>query len=120
MGKYRGKLQIVADMLSVVSDNNDAKKTRIMYLANLSWDLLNRYLDDLVEAGLLSFGSSDRYVLTPKGKQFLYMYSEYCKRCEKVEERLNNLDEERKTLENMCLNSKERMKSANREICAQG
>jgi predicted transcriptional regulator len=50
MGKYRSKLQIVADMLSVVS-GNDAKKTRIMYLANLSWDLLNRYLNDLMEAG---------------------------------------------------------------------
>ena len=106
MGKYRDRLQIVADMLSVVS-GNDAKKTRIMYLANLSWDLLNRYLNDLMEAGLLSFGSSDCYVLTPKGKLFLYKFSEYSKRCEKVEEHLNDLDKEKRTLENMCFNMKE-------------
>ena len=106
MGKYRDRLQIVADMLSVVS-GNDAKKTRIMYLANLSWDLLNRYLNDLVEAGLLSFGSSGCYVLTPRGKLFLYRFSEYSKRCEKVNEHLNDLDKEKRNLENMCFNAKE-------------
>ena len=104
MGKYRSKLQIIADMLSVVS-GNDAKKTRIMYLANLSWDLLNRYLNDLMEAGLLSFNSSGCYVLTPKGRLFLYRFSEYSKRCESVDEHLNDLDKEKKDLENMCSNA---------------
>jgi hypothetical protein len=47
MVKYRSRLKIVADMLSVAS-GDDAKKTRIMYLANLSWDLLNRYLDERI------------------------------------------------------------------------
>jgi len=107
MVKYRSRLQIVADMLSVVSGNNDVKKTRIMYLANLSWDLLNRYLSDLVEAGLLSFDSSGCYVLTSKGRLFLYRFSEYCTRCEKVEEHLNDLDKEKRNLENMCFNAKE-------------
>ncbi len=107
MGRYRSRLRIVADMLSVVSNNDDAGKTRIMYLANLSWDLLNRYLDDLLEAGLLSCGSSGCYVLTSKGKLFLYRFSEYTKRCEKVEEHRNNLENEKKRLENMCLNVKE-------------
>jgi len=105
VGKYRERLQIVADMLSVASSNG-AKKTRIMYFANLSWDLLNRYLNDLMEAGLLSSGSSDCYVLTQKGKMFLYRFSEYSKRCEKVEEHLNDLDKEKKDLENMCFNAK--------------
>ena len=109
MGKYRSRLQIVADMLSVVSGNDDTRKTRIMYFANLSWDLLNRYLSDLVEAGLLSFDSSGSgcYVLTSKGRLFLYRFSEYCERCEKVEEHLNDLDKEKKNLENMCFNAKE-------------
>lgn len=106
MGKYRDRLQIVADMLSVVS-GNDAKKTRIMYIANLSWDLLNRYLNDLMEAGLLSFNSSGCYVLTPKGRLFLYRFSEYSKRCEEVNDHLNDLDKEKKNLENMCLNAEE-------------
>ncbi|NIR87762.1 transcriptional regulator [Candidatus Bathyarchaeota archaeon] len=107
MGKYRSKLHIVADMLSVVSGNDGARKTRIMYLANLSWDLLNRYLDDLMGAGLLSFDSSGCYVLTSKGRVFLYRFSEYSKRCERVEERLNDLDKEKKDLENMCFNAEE-------------
>jgi len=106
MAKYRSRLQIVADMLSVVSNNDGAKKTRIMYLANLSWDLLNRYLNDLMEGGLLSFGSSDCYVLTPKGKRFLDSFNLYSRRCEKVEEHLNDLDKERKMLENMCFDAK--------------
>jgi predicted transcriptional regulator len=107
LGKYRSRLQIVADMLSVVSSNDDAGKTRIMYLANLSWDLLNRYLGDLLEAGLLSFSGSGCYVLTARGKQFLWRFSEYCERCKKVNEHLNDLDKEKKDLENMCFNAKE-------------
>ncbi|NIO36932.1 hypothetical protein GTO27_04425, partial [Candidatus Bathyarchaeota archaeon] len=62
MGKYRSRLQIIADILSVVRDN-DARKTRIMYLANLSWDLLTRYLNELIEAGLMRCGRSDHYML---------------------------------------------------------
>lgn len=106
MGKYRKRLEIVADILSVVS-NNDAKKTRIMYMANLSWDLLTRYLNDLMEAGLVRFGSSDRYVLTSKGKRFLDRFSEYCKRRKTVEKQLKDVKSEKMTLENMCLNAKE-------------
>ena len=105
MARYRDRLQIVTDMLSVVRDNNGARKTRIMYLANLSWKLLNQYLNDLMEAGLLSFGGSDCYVLTPKGRQFLDRVGEYSKRREKVEEQLNDVKNERVMLENMCFNA---------------
>ncbi len=106
MGKYRSRLQIVADMLSVVSGNDDSRKTRIMYLANLSWDLLNRYLDNLLESGLLSCDSLGCYVLTRKGKQFLHRINEYSKHCEEVNEHLNDLDKERKDLETLCFNAK--------------
>jgi len=107
MGKYRSRLRIVADMLSVVSDNGDSKKTRIMYLANLSWDLLNRYLNDLMEAGLLSFNSSGSYELTSKGKMFLDRFNEYTRRCEMVEEHFNDLKKEKMILQDMCSNAKE-------------
>jgi len=40
MGKYRDRLQIIADILSVVRDG--AKKTHVMYQANLSFTLLKR------------------------------------------------------------------------------
>ena len=69
-----------------------------MYLANLSWNLLTRYLNKLMEARSVNLGSSDRYVLTPKEKWFIDRFSEYCKRREKVEKLV---------LENTCLNAKE-------------
>jgi len=46
MGKYRDRLQIIADMLSVV--RGGAKKTHIMYQANLSYTLLGRYLSEVL------------------------------------------------------------------------
>ena len=45
MGNYRGKLDIIADILRVVSGN--AKKTQIMYQANLSYRVLQKYLAEI-------------------------------------------------------------------------
>jgi len=101
MGRYRDRLQIIADMLSVI--RGGAKKTQIMYQANLSYRLLIYYLNDVVEAGLVSFGS-DCYTLTRKGKEFLSMHGEYVERCSKLEEQSNDVNEERMTLEKMCPN----------------
>lgn len=39
---YRSRYEIIADMLNVVSGR--AKKTKIMYQANLSYKLLQKYL----------------------------------------------------------------------------
>lgn len=102
MGKYRSRLEIVADILYVVNDNNGAKKTRIMYQANLSYKLLTRYLKDVVEAGLVAFGSANCYTLTWKGREFLRRFGEYCDEREKVEDQLNDVQNERKMLENLC------------------
>ncbi len=53
MGNYRGRLDIIADILNVAS--RDAKKTQIMYQANLSYKVLQRYLADVARAQLISF-----------------------------------------------------------------
>lgn len=103
MGKYRDRLQIIADILSVIRDG--AKKTRIMYQANLSYTLLTNYLNEVVAAGLVSFGSEDCYILTRKGKEFLGMYGEHAKRCSKLEEQSNGVNEEKMALEKMCPNT---------------
>ena len=104
MGRHRSRLEIAADILSVVS-GNDAGKTRIMDRARLSWDLLNRYLNELLEVGLVSFGSSDRYVLTPKGRWFLDRFGEYSRRRERVERELRDVRRERVRLERVCFNA---------------
>jgi predicted transcriptional regulator len=98
---YRKKLDIIADMLTVASSG--AKKTQIMYQANLSHRLLKKYLEVIGKAYLLSFKRKQRhYVLTPKGKQFLEVYKEYSKRTKFVEKRLNDVDGKKRMLENLC------------------
>jgi predicted transcriptional regulator len=98
---YRRKLDIIADMLLVAS--NGAKKTQIMYGANLSYSLLKKYLEEMRKAYLLSFERKKRhYVLTSKGKQFLEVYKEYSKRNKSVAKRLDDMDYRKKMLETLC------------------
>jgi len=100
MGKYRSKLQIIADILLVAS--KAAKKTWIMYQANLSYALLNRYLAEVTDAGLVSFvGSGDCYKITRKGREFLDKFSEYFERRRQLEEQINGMNSEKMDLEKM-------------------
>jgi predicted transcriptional regulator len=102
MGRYRNRLQIIADILAITS--RGAKKTRIMYQANLSYKLLCKYLDEVVAAGLVRFVDGDCYVLTIKGREFLNRHQEYSKHCEMVEEHLNHINNVKSILERMCSN----------------
>ena len=58
-----------------------------------------------MEVSLVSFGSSDRYVLTPKGRWFLDRFGDYSKRRERVERELRDVRRERVRLENVCFNA---------------
>jgi predicted transcriptional regulator len=100
MSKYRDRLKIIADILSIADSR--AKKTRIMYQANLSYRLLCRYLDEVVNAGLVEAEQDDCYVLTTKGKEFLSRHEEYAKRCQSLEEHLNSVNDEKTALVRMC------------------
>mgnify|MGYP001038046767 CR=1 FL=1 len=105
MGSYRSRLDIIADMLRVVSQGG-AKKTQIMYQANLSYRLLTRYLAQVIESCLVNFEHGEGcYVLTSKGKEFLEKYKDYLRRNKRVEERLNSLQDKRKVLEELCSSS---------------
>jgi predicted transcriptional regulator len=98
---YRRKLDIIADMLYAAS--RGAKKTQIMYQANLSYRLLTKYLVEVRKACLINFEREERrYVLTSKGKQFLEVYKEYSRRTKYVEKRLNDVNGKRKVLESLC------------------
>ncbi len=99
MGKYRDRLQIIADILYVV--RGGARKTHVMYQANLSFTLLKRYLAEVLEAGLVSCDDEDRYRLTGRGQSFLDRFGEYSKRCVHVEEELNNVNDEKTVLEDL-------------------
>jgi len=112
MGNYRNRLKIIADILFIASRR--AKKTQIMYQANLSYKLLCRYLSEVVDAGLVNFEDGDCYVLTTKGKEFLNRHEEYSKRCKSLEEHLNNVNSEKVTLEKMCPNANKVDNNSNR------
>lgn len=99
MSKYRDRLQIIASILSIA--NNKAKKTQIMYQANLSYKLLCKYLNEVVDAGLVNL-NEECYTLTSKGRKFLARHEEYSKRCRSLEQHLNNINNEKIALENMC------------------
>jgi predicted transcriptional regulator len=96
-------LEIIADILQVVSQN--AKKTQIMYQANLSYKVLQRYLETITAASLINFETEEQcYMLTPKGREFLQAYKDYSKTNKSIEKRLNDVDSKKKTLEELCAN----------------
>jgi predicted transcriptional regulator len=104
LGSYRGRLDIIVDILSVASQN--AKKTQIMYKANLSYKVLQRYLAEVTEAALIRFESKTRcYVLTEKGKTFLEKYRKYHRSNKQIEKQLNEVQNQRQILEELCSNS---------------
>ncbi len=70
--KRRDYLCIIADMLDIAK--HGAKKTQIMYKANLSFTQLGDYLTFLTENGLLRrtiIGGNETYTTTRKGLDFL-------------------------------------------------
>jgi predicted transcriptional regulator len=103
MGRYRSRLEIVADVLSVVSDG--ARKTQIMYQANLSYKLLIQYLKDVLEAGLVRSDSDDFFRLTRKGVAFLRHFKRYHERRQKLGKQLRGIKDEKVMLENRFLNA---------------
>ena len=66
--KRRTKFDIVIAILDVVSGG--ATKTKIVYKANLNFNLATKYLDFLLEKGLVRT-DSNRYEITKEGKTFL-------------------------------------------------
>jgi len=69
----RSKLQIFEDVLRAI-DNGEYKPTRIMYKSNLSWNPLNRILNNMINLGLVEEKDVKHrkyFFITQKGKEFL-------------------------------------------------
>jgi len=97
--KYRDELGIVADVLHAAG--NGAKKTRIMYIANLSHELLEKYLWATMQSGFLR--SNDvGYEVTEKGLAFLEKYGDFSSKYSKLENELQSAMFEREILKRMC------------------
>jgi len=101
--KHRSRLEIVVDMLSVALAK--AKKTRIMYQSNLSYRLVDKYLESLLGSGLVECDDQSFYSVTERGKEFLQKYAGYLDRCRRIGEEIHGAQRDVLLLENMCFNS---------------
>lgn len=99
MVSYRNRLEIIADILNAVG--NGTKKTRIMGLANLSYKLLEKYLEETVNVGLVHY-NHDCYEVTEKGQFFIEKYGEFSSKYSKIKGELEKMMFEREVLERMC------------------
>ncbi len=66
--KRRSKFDIIVAILDVVSGG--ATKTKIVYKANLNFNLATKYLDLLLEKGLVRTDGSS-YEITEEGETFV-------------------------------------------------
>jgi len=73
VNKNRNSIEIMAKILSL--SNPGAKATYIMYRANLNHGLLQKYIQILMESGLLK-KEGNLYSRTEKGTAFVLKYKE--------------------------------------------
>jgi predicted transcriptional regulator len=78
MAKKRDRLKIIYDILKAVHDkNNRIKPTHILYKSNLSHQMMEEYLADLMSKEFIvenMNGSNKTYSLTQKGYDYLNKY----------------------------------------------
>jgi len=72
--KRRNNVDIVADILRVAMGG--AKKTWIVYRANLNFKIVKDYLSELIEQGLLAASEGSLYRTTERGREFLRQYDD--------------------------------------------
>lgn len=75
--KRRDQLSIIANILDKAREG--ARKTQIMYAANLSFTQLNEYITFLLDQGLIRLHKVDKkeiYIATVRGVLFAQMYTE--------------------------------------------
>jgi len=104
--KYRTRVDIVADVLEVVKERRTAKKTHIMYGAELSYKLLRKYLKMLVPKLLKE--DEETYTATEECRNYLQLYGVYEEEFKKLEthtnKEKNRLSKMRGELERMISN----------------
>lgn len=72
-----------------------------MFAANLSFKLLEKYLDVVVSAGFVQVNDSI-YLLTESGRGFLRLYSDFHERYAKAQELIEALGSEHEKLAQLC------------------
>ena len=99
MSKNRDRLGIVAAI--VAAANFEASKTSIMRQANLSFELLEKYMDIAVNAGLIQL-KNGKYSSTVHGKNFCKEYTHFYERYNQAQRMLQSICLERERLAKLC------------------
>ena len=79
MDKKRNKLEIIRDILQVIKNRNGKiKPTHILYKSNLSYQMMDEYLKELIEKEFIvehRLKKGKTYEVTSKGLSFLEKYN---------------------------------------------
>ena len=104
VSKNRCSLDIVQAMLFIASVR--ARKTKIMYGANLSFHQVEKYLSVLLRSGLLEHDVDCGYLITGAGREFLVLYENYLERSKVLRQEVERNTKDRLQLENICFNNR--------------
>ena len=78
MGKKRSRLEIIRDILEVIRNKSGKiKPTHILYKSNLSYGMMEEYLEELIGKGFIQETSNKgnkSYIITEKGVNYLSQY----------------------------------------------
>jgi predicted transcriptional regulator len=76
MAKRRDKAKIVYDILNIISQNRSVKPTPLLRFSNLSFNLFNEYIEELIKKGLILEKNEEckSYSLTEKGYKYIEKY----------------------------------------------
>jgi predicted transcriptional regulator len=79
MAKKRERLEVIYDILKVIQDKNGKiKPTHIIYKSNLSHQMLNEYLGELIDGEFIiehNTSQGKNYELTQKGFDYIDKYN---------------------------------------------
>lgn len=78
MNRRRDRLQVIHDILKTVKDKGgNIKPTHILYKSNLSHQMMEEYLNELMEKGFIVENRKENnktYSITQKGQEYLNQY----------------------------------------------
>ena len=78
MNKKRDRLQVIHDILKTIKEKNGRiKPTHILYKSNLSHQMMDEYLTELIEKNFVieeKIENNKTYSITQKGQDYLNQY----------------------------------------------
>ncbi len=66
------------DIMKVVAEEREAKRTRIMYKANLAWNVLKESLDTMEKKGIVSSRETPGGLIVLPTEDGLELLNKYC------------------------------------------